>query len=318
LTDELEKQQPSNETCYDLSQFAIDVKEPPSAHEAVAHDESENTQDSSSDELESRQLSNETCYDLSQFAIEVQEPPKKQEFQPVDTAAILAQYGVGADDATNDELTADSSRASWQSGSYYQEESQPADEGHDPRRDSVMDHHSAVEESDDHQESIEAYMARLLGRTSEPASKSKSVAPPAPAAPAKVASIAATTNDSSDVTEEPKPKPSMPPKRANPLAGTNLSAMRELANSSTRMAIQQHAVRQKGSQVVTSIGLIAILLLVGLIAIILGQSIHFSLTVSGLVVAAGGCFLAYKQCKARKASKRATPKRDANAGQPAE
>jgi hypothetical protein len=95
-------------------------------------------------------------------------------------------------------------------------------------------------------------------------------------------------------------KLSLPPKRVDPLAGADLSAMRELAITSTRLAIQQHDVRKKIFRIMSGVFKILIAVMVGLILIVWGKSSHQWITLLGVLVVLGAGFYAFRHVMRRR------------------
>ena len=226
-------------------------------------------------------------------------PPDQGRYEPSDTASLLAKLGFREDDLEvpphdktggEPDLVIPPPR---ESETLHDSELQSLidkfraagnrDESDDAEA-SADEFPSSADDEDDsaaHDESIEVYMQRLLGRKWKES-------PSQPDLPVAVNEKPKRQEQSADPVEEaPREKPRLPPKRENPMRTADLSAMRELANASTRDAILKHAKSQRGWQVATQVATSIIPFLSGVILIILGQSLHVALMVVGALLMLG-------------------------------
>ncbi len=140
----------------------------------------------------------------------------------------------------------------------------------------------------DEEVSIEDYMQQLMNRVSggsyqAPATSSPQTQPPTPIQRVQYP----------DETQPVDRTPAMPPRREmQPIQ--NLQAMRELANESTRSAIDRHARRATESAVWAQLGTMCIAVLVAAILLILAQGRMTLLGFSGAVALIIGMFYGYR------------------------
>ena len=176
---------------------------------------------------------------------------------PIDTAAILAKFGHSLDDDSDGTKTAflddDMSRGSMPQSSASLGTPPPAPNpygGADSTHSSSPSAPSASFDDDD-DESIDDYMAQLMARvggSSQPATPPiKPEQPkPAQAAAAAASPSPAATNAAPEQTQErsvPLDPAEFVPRAVAPEASSNLRALRAVANTSARSAIDRHQRR---------------------------------------------------------------------------
>ena len=159
--------------------------------------------------------------------------------------------------------------------------------------------------SDDEEDSIEAYMARLLKRVrgeSEPAPLPPANPEPAemPPAPPEMAAIPEVEQKTMDAPVAAAPVEFQPRHRATEKWADNMEAMRELANQSARTAIKTSDQRRNSSEARDKFLVAGVAAVIGTMLLCLSQSL-FSITVLGALCTFGvGGYWIYQAYTIRK------------------
>lgn len=219
---------------------------------------------------------------------------------PIDTAAILAQYGHTMDEDPSDL-------------GGFESPSQPAPEP-------VLNDFAAQTplSSGEDEDDIQDYMAQLMKRVGGSPAASQST--PQPAAAPKPEPVV------SEVTVEPEPEPEADmtqplldpsefvPRAVAPEATGGLKALRAVANTSTRSAINRHQNRRLDSKALISLILTlvaaVVALVTGYLALSSGRIVSFTMLVS--IIAAFVSLLAFLKTLAFSARKLGQSRRQQN------
>jgi hypothetical protein len=177
----------------------------------------------------------------------------------------LVQAGVWRDDEPASEETAQrlsehEEEATSQRAFAAQPAEEPISQASDPPTEAEQPYSPPPEAGSGEEESIESYMARLMQRVRAPGAANASSPPPppvkqslatqSPAAQTPPAADRASPAEAEVATETPAAQEpiELAPRRAAPELGASLSAMRDLANSAARSAIDQHVRKHTGRQ----------------------------------------------------------------------